>query len=67
MRRLNTEKVIAFARKKKAFTTDEVARRFKGTRMQAAACIAIMKIKGIVERSNPSKTPQGVSRWNFTG
>lgn len=67
MEKLNTQKVIEFAKKKGRFTTAQVASKFKATKMQAAACIAIMRIKEVVQRDTPGKTRSGSSRWIFTG
>ena len=66
MQSLNTELVIRYVKRRRSFTTDEVAARFKATRGQAAATIAIMRIKSLVVRAIP-KTRSGSSHWMFAG
>lgn len=67
--KLDTTKVIAYLQKckSKRFTTMSLANKFKVTKQQAAAGVAILRIKDIVEPDVPAKTKDGVSRWVFTG
>ena len=62
---METDKVITFAKKRKQFSTQQVASHFKIRKRQAAACIAIMRIKGLVERGYPPETLSGSSRWVY--
>lgn len=64
--RLDTARVIEYVRRRRSFTTDEVAEKFKVRRGQAAAAIAIMRIKEVVERAEP-RSRNGSSHWVFTG
>jgi hypothetical protein len=64
--RLDTNQVITYVKNRKSFTTDEVATYFDVSRGQAAASIAIMRIKNVVERAVP-KTKRGSSHWTFSG
>lgn len=66
-KRLDSSKVLEWAKKKKTFTTSDVQTIFKVTKMQAAAGIAILRIKEVVEPASPAKTDTGVSRWVYTG
>lgn len=66
-KRLDTTKVIEYVKKKKRFTTMDIARQFKVSKMQGAAAVSIMRIKEIVEADTPAKTEDGVSRWVYTG
>lgn len=66
-KRLDSTKVLEWAKKKKSFTTAQVQDTFKVTKMQAAAGIAILRIKEVVEPASPPKTDTGVSRWVYTG
>lgn len=62
--KLDTNLVIQYVRRRKSFTTDEVAERFEATRGQAAATIAIMRIKTMVERAEP-RVRNGSSHWRL--
>jgi len=64
--RLDTGLVIDYVKVRKTFTTDEVAMHFKASRGQAAATIAIMRIKEVVKPAVP-KTKNGSSHWTFMG
>ncbi len=64
---LDSNKVLEFARKTRSFTTDGVARRFGVRRQQAAASIAILRIKEVVKPDDPAKDTNGSSRWVWTG
>ncbi len=62
--RLDSMKVLEYVTKKaRAFTTAEVAQHFKKREQQAAAAIAILRIKEKVVPADPPKTADGVSRW----
>lgn len=61
---LDTKLVIKYVRRRKSFTTDDVARRFRVSRGQAAASVAIMRIKDVVERAHPARR-RGSSHWAF--
>lgn len=65
--RLDSSKVAEFARKAKRFTTDSVATRFRVGKQQAAAAIAILRIKEVVQPDTPAKDPHGSSRWAWSG
>lgn len=65
--RLDSSLVADFAKKSKTFTTDGVATKFKVGRQQAAAAIAILRIKETVEPGKPAKDEKGSSRWTWVG
>jgi hypothetical protein len=61
----NSDVVLTFAQKAKRFTTQGVAGRFKVPKQRAAACIAILRIKEVVE--SDGKTRDGDSKWVYCG
>lgn len=65
--KLDSSKVLQFAQKEKRFTTADVVKRFRTSPGQAAAAIAILRIKEVLERDQPGKDDDGHSRWVFTG
>jgi hypothetical protein len=65
--RLDSQKVLAHFQKRGTLTTQQVATYHKVTPQQAAAGIAILRIKDVVEPADPPKTKDGVSRWTYTG
>lgn len=65
--RLDSSKVAEYAKKSKIFTTDGVATHFRVGRQQAAAAIAILRIKETVHPGKPAKDPNGTSRWTWVG
>ena len=60
-KRLDSDKVLEFARGKTSFSTDQVARKFGVQRRQAAAAIAILSLKSLVKKEGTSK--DGSSSW----
>lgn len=62
MERLDSEKVYQYIGKS-VRTTQDIAKRFNVRAGQAAAAIAILRIKGTVVPATPKKDPHGVSRW----
>lgn len=60
-KRLDSDRVLAFAKKKRAFSTDDVAREFKVGRPQAAAAIAILRLKSALKKDGTAK--DGSSAW----
>jgi hypothetical protein len=62
MARLDSEKVYKFIGGK-VRTTAEIAAHFKVGLRQAAAAVAILRIKETVEPASPPKDSEGVSRW----
>lgn len=67
MSRLDSKLVLKHIKKHKHFTTDQIAEYFKKTRLQAAAAIAILRIKEVVEPDDPAKDADGSSRWVYIG
>lgn len=67
MERLDSSRVLTYARKKKRFSTMDVANKFKVKKLQASAAIAILRIKEVIVRDDPSKDADGVSLWVWTG
>lgn len=67
-RRLSTERVIEYVRtlRGRPFTTDELARRFRVRRGQAAAAVAVLRMKHVVEPALP-RARYETSHWFFTG
>jgi hypothetical protein len=64
---LDSDKVLEFFKKRrKVLSTQDIATRFKVRPQQAAAAVAILRIKSAVEPAEPSKTLEGVSRWQLT-
>lgn len=66
-KRLDSSKVAVFAKRVKTFTTDRVASQFKVGRQQAAAAIAILRIKDQVQPAAGAKDPSGSSHWTWSG
>jgi hypothetical protein len=62
-KRLDSDKVLEFAKEKTNFSTDQVARKFKVPRQQAAAAIAILRLKSLLERGEPKTAADGSSAW----
>ena len=67
MQTCNADILIQFARKKKIFSTQNVMDYFKIKKQNAAACIAICRIKGVLERGKkPANSDKDQSsRWIF--
>ena len=66
--RLESKKVAALFKKRgSVLTTEQIANHFKVKIQKAAASIAILRIKEVVEPASPPKTDTGVSRWVYTG
>jgi len=65
--RLDSRKVQAWAEKRKAavFTTAQVADKFKVTFRQAAAGVAILRLREVLDPAQPPKTKDGISRWTL--
>lgn len=63
--RLSSDKVATYCKRRKTFTTDDVATKFKVTRRHAAAPIAILRLKEWIQPADPPKTDEGVSRWTW--
>jgi hypothetical protein len=61
--RLDSDKVLSFAKTKKRFSTDDVARKFSVGRQQAAAAIAILRLKSLLNKDPQGAGPDGSSRW----
>lgn len=62
MERLDSSEVFKFIGKS-IRTTQEIAAHFKVRPQQAAAAVAILRIKGTVEPARPAKDDGGSSRW----
>lgn len=62
-KRLDSDKVLEFAKTKDTFSTDDVARRFRVPRKQAAAAIAILRLKSLLDRGEPRTAKDGSSAW----
>ena len=67
--RLDSKRVLEFARKHKKFSTEQVQNAFKVRFLQAVAAINILIIKEVVERGEApsSGAPDQSSRWVYTG
>jgi len=64
--RLNADAVLVFLKKRKTVTsTDDIANHFKVGKQQAAASVAILRIKDVVEPATPPKGPDGTSLWRL--
>lgn len=66
MERLSSALVEQYACARRTFTTKEVARKFRVRNQQAAAAIAILRIKEVVEPADPPKV-KGSSSWCWVG
>jgi hypothetical protein len=60
-----TDHVIPFVRKVKRFSTEDVAQKFNVSSGSAAALVAILRIKSLIE--SEGKNDAGVSLWRYTG
>lgn len=67
MKKLDANEVAKYAKAKKKFSTLDVVKHFKVRKMQAAAGIAILRIKEVVNPGNPAKDSAGVSQWVWVG
>ncbi len=64
---LDSSKVLEHVKKVKKVTTQTVADKFKVKFQQAAAAIAILRIKEVIKPDSPSKDSNGISRWIWCG
>jgi len=60
--KLSSDKVYTFIGNR-IKTTQEIADHFGARSQQAAAAVAILRIKGTVRPANPPKDEEGISRW----
>jgi hypothetical protein len=68
-KRLDSSKVLEYVKKHKNFSTAEIAKVFRAKHLQAAAAIAILRIKEVVDhgpKASSSSSDQS-SRWVYTG
>jgi hypothetical protein len=64
----NSLEVLDWVKKRKTFSTQEVADHFGIRLMQAAANIAILRIKEVVESApKPERSNDKSSRWHYCG
>lgn len=69
MSKLDSNEVLKYARRRKTFSTQQVADHFGVSKQQAAAGIAILRIKEVLERAEMAGVSNGdnSSRWTYTG
>jgi len=67
--RLDANRVLEFAKKHKKFSTEQLAKALGVRPQQAAAGIAICRIKEKLDHGQvpPSSNPDQSSRWLYTG
>lgn len=64
----NAEAVLAFIKKSRSTTTNKIAAKFAIRPMQAAGCIVIARIKGVVEQiATPENDNDQSSHWRYIG
>ena len=69
MSKLDSNEVLKYARRRKTFSTQQVADHFGVSKQQAAAGIAILRIKEVLDRVEATGVSNGddSSRWAYKG